>query len=80
MIPENPYKIRNPSTGETWQEGFDAAIKWLDGSCTEHYDDFLDSINFSQERLEAYEAEYHARPTLLRCNCPQCWKELKGEK
>ncbi len=37
MIPENPYKnAPMPFPYWVWQEGFDAAVKWLWRRCIEH--------------------------------------------
>lgn len=75
MKPENPYKgdidIFNNirlATRQGWQEGFDAAIKWLNEPCTEHP---LKGVS----DLEKYNDYKHYYPD-HRYLCPECLKEI----
>lgn len=73
--PENPfYKNINSldknsmrmGLGIAWQEGFDAAIKYLSEPCTEHK-----IIEWRGCAIEYYEPH--------RYLCPECMSELKSE-
>jgi len=65
MKPENPYDNSiDRSVGaerhEIWQEGFDAAIKWMFETCTEHP---------NKEYWVPHYAEH-------RYQCIECMKEV----
>ena len=72
--PENPYKnnIATPDQFYAWQEGFDAAVKYLFEPCNEH-PTFVDDAPKTLNKTETGWNYLH------RKDCGFCMSGLKSE-